>query len=85
MPSINEYCGMLARQRHSFEAKGKLLWFPRTEMTMVPVHQHRGGWDCVVVVGDPAGVYKPGGYSLYVSDLEIETATELDARTATAF
>ena len=70
--SINDFCATLPKQRHSYQAKGLLLLVPRTKMVMVPHHIVKGGWNCVVVKGNDT--YPVGGYDLYVSDIEIETA-----------
>lgn len=85
----------LPQQRvHTHEMKGKLLYFPRTDQVMVPFEMTRGGgWGVVVVFngeraprhdgtnGRPEGtpIYPPGGYNLHVSDLEMQTAVELEA------
>jgi hypothetical protein len=73
------YAANQPKRRWSHEAKGKVLWFPRTEMVMVPFQFHQdGSWSCVVVIADPKGIYTPGGYSLNVGQGEIETAIEID-------
>lgn len=65
------------KRRWSHEARGKVLYFPRTGMVMVPFELHRDrSWSCVVVFSrEPA--YPVGGYHLSVSAAEIETAVEL--------
>lgn len=85
--STNRYTDELlrhhGRQRHSHEAKGRLLLLPRTGLVVVPFEMTTGaGWNVVVVRSDAAGVYQPDGYSLYVGDREIETAAELDVTRA---
>ncbi|KZE41408.1 hypothetical protein [Microbacterium sp. T32] len=83
----------LPQQRtYTHDLKGKLLYFPRTDQVMVPFAMTSdGGWYVVVVFngeraprhdgtdGRQAGtpVYPAGGYSLYVSPLEMQTAIEL--------
>jgi hypothetical protein len=74
--SINEYCAQLPKRRWGHEAKGKILFFPRTQITGVPVEMRQGGgWNVVVVHSDHPS-YPVGGYNLYVSECEIVTALE---------
>lgn len=74
--SINDYCALLPKRRWGHEAKGKLLYFPRTGICGVPSEMREGGsWNVVVVRGDTK--YPVGGYNLYVSNVEIETALEV--------
>lgn len=74
--SINDYCALLPKRRYSHEAKGKVLYFPRTELVGVPAEMRQGGgYNVTVVVGNKT--YPVGGYNLYVSECEIETALEL--------
>ena len=75
--SINEQLADLPVVReHVHDVKGLVLYFPRTGLVMVPYEQVRGGWSCVVVVGNET--YPRGGYDLFVSDDEIRRATALD-------
>lgn len=78
--STIDYCKLLPKRRGAHDAKGKLLFFPRTGMVMVPCVSHRWRWSCVVVVGNQAGTYTPSGYSLDIGDEEIETAIEIDIK-----
>lgn len=76
------YAAAEPRRRWTHEAKGRVLFFPRTGMTMVPFELHRNGdWSCVVVDSglDPARQrsYPVGGYHLNVGCAEIETAIEV--------
>lgn len=76
--STNDWTAANARdepQVRTANAKGALLYFPRTGHIMVPFEMHSGGWNCVVVHGDDT--YPRGGYSLSVGDREIETAVRL--------
>lgn len=74
--STIEYCALLPRRRWSHEAKGKILYFPRTGICGVPCEMRDGGsWNVVVVKGDQT--YPVGGYNLYVCADEIETALEV--------
>lgn len=80
--SVNDYLKTIPeRRRYTYDVKGKLLLFPRTDMVMVPYEMHSdGSWSCVVVLGNDT--YKPDGYSLWVSEDEIRTAVEIDLVTA---
>lgn len=74
--STLDYCARLPKRRHAHAAKGKLLFFPRTELAMVPYEERGNGWwACVVVLGN--GTYTADGYSLQVGSGEIETAIEV--------
>lgn len=64
------------KQRESYTAGGRALYFPRTGMVMVPYRMTREGWNCVVVHGND--MYPRGGHDLLVMDYEIETAIELE-------
>jgi hypothetical protein len=71
--SINEQLAELPVVReHVHDVKGFVLYFPRTGLVMVPYEMTRGGWNCVVVVGNET--YPRGGYDLFVSDEEIRRA-----------
>ena len=71
--SINEQLAELPIVReHVHDVKGLVLYFPRTGLVMVPHKMTRGGWKCVVVVGNET--YPRGGYDLFVSDEEIKRA-----------
>ena len=73
--SINDRLAELPLVRqHTYDVKGLVLDFPRTGLVMVPYEQRRGGWNCVVVVGNET--YPRGGYDLFVSDEEIRRAPE---------
>lgn len=74
MPSINEQLSKLPKRRHSYQAEGKILFFTRTKLVMVPSHFTLRGWYCVVVDN---GTYSVDKYNQFVSDLEIETALEI--------
>lgn len=75
--SINDFCARLPKRRWSHAAQGLLLEFPRTGLVGVPYLAHgNGAWAVVVVGADRTGTYQPGGYDLYVSQGEIETAIE---------
>lgn len=73
--SINDYCALLPRRRHSHEGRGKILLLPSSGLVVVPFQEHTGGWDVAVVEGH--GSYPVGGHHLSVSDAEIETAVEI--------
>jgi hypothetical protein len=74
--STNDYCSLLPKRRWGHEAKGKILFFPRTQITGVPVEMRKGGgWDVVVVHSEHPS-YPVGGYNLFVSDIEVVTALE---------
>lgn len=73
--STNDYCELLAKQRYSHDAQGKILLLPSSGLVVVPFNAHVGGWDVAVVEG--FGSYPVGGYHLSVGDAEIETAIEL--------
>ncbi|GAB2699536.1 hypothetical protein BKA24_001815 [Microbacterium marinum] len=92
--SINAALLALPQQRtHTHDLKGALLYFPRTDQVMVPYEYRVGGWAVVVVHNGPrapkhdgsdgrtAGdfVYKPNGHSLFISELEMQTAIEMKA------
>jgi hypothetical protein len=62
-------------RQHAHDVKGLVLMFPRSGLVMVPFCRVRGGWNCVVVVGND--YYSRGDYDLYVSDDEIMRAPEL--------
>ena len=70
--SINEQLAELPIIRGYVDVKGLVLSFPRTGLVMVPYKRVRGGWNCVVVVGNET--YPRGGYDLFVSDEEIRRA-----------
>lgn len=74
--STIDYCARLPRRRWNHTAKGKILELPQSGMIVVPYEQTDAGWYVVVVRPDPAGIYQPGGYSLYIGAEEIETAIE---------
>lgn len=74
--STNDYVASLPRRRYSHEAQGKVLLLPSSGLVVVPFDERPGGgWAVVVVEG--FGSYKVGGYHLFVSRGEIETAIEL--------
>lgn len=76
--SINDYCALLPKRRWSHEAKSKLLYMPRNGMVLVPFEMVRGGgWNAVVAYSDHPS-YQPDGYSVFVSEMEIETAIEVE-------
>ncbi|MHB1973805.1 MAG: hypothetical protein ACYCR4_05885 [Acidimicrobiales bacterium] len=66
--------GLPVVREHTHDAKGLVLYFPRTGLVMVPYAQVRSGWNCVVVIGNET--YPRGGYDLFVSDEEIRRAPE---------
>ncbi len=73
--SINEQLAELPIVReHTHDVRGLVLYFPRTGLVMVPYVMVRGGWNCVVVVGNET--HPRGGYDLFVSDEEIRRAPE---------
>jgi hypothetical protein len=69
-----EYCSHLPLQNHAGMVKGRLLYLPRTERTVVPFQQERRGWMCAVVEGDAS--LTRFGQVLFVPDYEIDTAPE---------
>lgn len=69
-----EYCAHLLLQNHAGLVKGRLLYLPRTEQTVVPFRQERHGWLCAVVEGDAS--LTRFGQLLFVDDYEITTAPE---------
>lgn len=69
-----EYCSHLSLQNHSGLVKGRVLYLPRTERTVVPFQQERRGWLCAVVEGDET--LTEFGQVLFVADYEISTAPE---------
>jgi hypothetical protein len=74
--STNDYCALLPRRRYEHEARGRILLLPRTGLVVVPFEELKdGGWYVAVVEG--RGAYPVGGYHLYASKVEIETAIEL--------
>lgn len=74
--STTDYCKLLPQRRWAHEAKGKLLFFPRTEIYGVPAEMRSGGsWNVVVTYSENPS-YPVGGYNLYVSEQEIVTALE---------
>lgn len=73
--SINDYCAQLPRRRFAHQAHGLILRLPRTGLVVVPCRWHKYGWDAVVVEGH--GDYPVGGYDIYISNNEIETAIEV--------
>lgn len=73
--SINEWCATQPHRQDSYEVKGWVLLFPRTNLIMVPFQRTNSGWNCIVVRGD--NTYPVGGYDLSVSDNEIECAIRL--------
>lgn len=73
--SINDYCARLPRRRYAHTAHGLILKLPRTGLVVVPFRSHTTGWDAVVVEGH--GSYPVGGYDVYISNNEIETAIEV--------
>ena len=75
--STNDYCARLPRRRHPAMALGMVLLFPRTGVIAVPHTRQRDGWT-VTVVGGTSETYRPGGYDLFVSDVEIATAIKVD-------
>lgn len=82
--STTDYCALLPKRRHTHQAKGKVLWFPSTNLIMVPYEMRsHGGWSCAPV-HDPGGMYPPGGYNLVAGADEIETAHELTVEALTA-
>lgn len=74
--STTDYCSRLPKRRWTHEAKGKILFFPRTKITGVPVEMKSGGGWNVVVVHSENPSYPVGGYNLYVSEQEVVTALE---------
>ena len=75
--STNDYCARLPRRRRPALALGTVLLFPRTKVIAVPHARQQGGWT-VTVVGGSSETYRPGGYDLFVSDLEVATAVQVD-------
>lgn len=74
--STTDYCKLLPRRRYSHEARGRVLLMPRTGLVIVPYEETKGGgWYVTVVEGH--GSYPVGGYNLFISADEIETAVEL--------
>jgi hypothetical protein len=74
--STNDYVAGLPKRRWSHEAKGRLLFMPRTGMVLTPCKMHGdSSWDCVVTVG--TATYPTDGYSLWVGRDEIESAIDL--------
>lgn len=74
--SINDFYEDAPKLRYSHEAKGKLLLLPKTDLVVTPYKEGSGGWYSVVVRGN--SVYTPGGYNLFIPDVEIESALEYD-------
>ena len=58
-------------------ALGMVLLFPRTGVIAVPHTRQRDGWT-VTVVGGTSETYRPGGYDLFVPDVEVATAIRVD-------
>lgn len=79
--SANDYCASLPHRRHPSSALGTVLLFPRTGVLAVPHTQQRGGW-IVTVVGGTSKTYRPGGYDLFVPNVEIATAVRVDVEKA---
>jgi hypothetical protein len=75
--STNDYCARLPRRRHPATALGMVLLLPRTGVIAVPHTRQRDGWT-VTVVGGSSETYRPGGYDLFVPDIEIATAIKVD-------
>lgn len=73
--STNDFCALLPRRRRTTQAHGLILKLPRTGLVVVPFREHKNGWDAVVVEGH--GAYPVGGYDVYISNGEIETAIEV--------
>lgn len=75
--SINAQLHALpVRRTWTYDVKGLVLYFPRTDMIMVPAKRLApDGWGCIVAVGDET--YPRDGYDLYVSDWEIQRAIEV--------
>ena len=83
--SINAQLLALSQQReYTYDMKGRVLLLPRTGLIVVPARTHSNGWYCVVVDGSVGrkenGMesYPRGGYDIDVSDLEMQTAIELE-------
>lgn len=75
--SINAELLALPQERtHTHDMQGRLLLLPRTGLIVVPYKTNGIGYDVVIVSGD--GTYPRGGYNLHVSDLEMQTAVELE-------
>lgn len=72
--STNEFYADAPKLRHSYEALGKLLLLPKSDLVVVPYDQSSGGWYVVVVRG--SSIYPAGGHNLFVSNNEIESALE---------
>jgi hypothetical protein len=73
--SANAYCGLLMKQRHSYDAQGRVLLLPRIGIVVVPFEKHPFGWKVAVVEGN--AMYPRGGHHLSIGDAEIETALEV--------
>lgn len=75
--STLDWCAKQPKKLWSHTAKGRLLYFPRTEMILVPFEMTEGGhWNCVVVRGNRT--YPRGSYHLSVGAAEVECAIPLD-------
>lgn len=67
----------LPQQRNfTGQMRGGVYLLPRTGIVVTPARDTADGAGCIVLIGDD--VYPRGGHDIWVSDLELQTAVELD-------
>lgn len=75
--SINADLLALPQQRtFTGQMRGGIYLLPRTGAIVTPTRDLADGADCIVLDGN--GVYPRGGHDIWVPDLELQTAVELD-------
>lgn len=73
----NDWYARHEKRQYSHEVKGWLLYLQRTDLIVVPYDDGGTGWYCVIACGSEH--YQVGGYNLYVPNIEIECAIQLNA------